>query len=125
MLLLNPAIQVLHHHAPEGGLREHKARVNTRAASRQRLFKHNLPTVSDIYLNRRFFSKGQVNEMLWISLLGTFSLKGSHWKKILKIIFGVFHLPRNICLIYKRKRIADKFLEKFPQIPELSPEDGV
>jgi len=79
MLVLNPEITVLHHHAPTGGLREHKARINTYAASRQQLFKHNLPTVSDIYLAKRYFSDRQVREMLWISVLGTFSLKGPLW----------------------------------------------
>jgi hypothetical protein len=36
-MVLNPEISVLHHHAPSGGLRTHRARVVTRASSRARL----------------------------------------------------------------------------------------
>ena len=122
MLVLNPDIQVLHHHAPVGGLRQHKARVNTRAESRQKLNKFNLSTTSDFYLAKRYYSKEQVKERNWINLLGTFSLKGSAWRKCLKMIIGIFYLPRNLWLIKKRSNSADLLLHDYPQIPSLCQE---
>ncbi len=119
LMVLDPLISILHHRAPIGGLREHNARVNTRGGSRSRIFEYNLPSVSDIYLAKRYFSDKQINEMLWIKILGTFSIVGPIWKRILKIIFGIVSLPRNLWLIYKRSKIADEMLEKFPQIPQL------
>lgn len=119
LLVLNPEIAVLHHHAPMGGLRDHKARVDTYAASRQRLFKRNLPTVSDLYLGKRYFSARQVNEMVWISLLGTFSLKGPLWKRLVKSIISLMCLPHSLWTIYQRSKAAEALLQDFPQIPSL------
>jgi len=123
MLVLNPEIQVLHHHAPMGGLREHKARVDTRAESRQEISKYNLPSVSDIYLVKRYYSKRQVKEKLWISVLSTFSLKGSLWKRLIKAFLGFVILPYTVWAINRRARFADEMLEKFPQIPRLLGKD--
>jgi len=119
MLVLNPDIQVLHHHAPMGGLREHKARVNTRASSRKKIFNRNLPSVSDMYLVKRYYSKRQVKEKLWISVLSTFSLEGSLWKRIFKGFFGFVVLPHTVWVLNQRARIADEMLNIFPQIPHL------
>jgi glycosyltransferase involved in cell wall biosynthesis len=119
LMVLNPDINVLHHHAPQGGLREHKARVDTYAASRKRLFKFILPTVSDIYLAKRYFTEDQVRERVWISLLGTFSIQGAWWKRILKILIAALFLPFNLLQIRRRTRAAEALLENYPQIPNL------
>lgn len=118
MMVLVPWIDVLHHHAPVGGLREHKARVDTYAASRRRIFKSNLPTISDIYLAKRYFTPPQVREMLWISVLGTFSIKGSGLKKLLKILVSLLSLPKNLWQVNTRRKIADKMLLTYPEIPQ-------
>ena len=119
LMVLNPDIQLLHHHAPVGGLREHKSRVNTYAAARRRIFKTNLPTVSDLYLAKRYFSTRQVREMGWISLLGTFSLKGSLWKRLAKVIIAAFLLPYHAWLLSKRAKAAEDLLEHYPIIPTI------
>lgn len=121
MMVLVPWIDVLHHHAPMGGLREHKARVDTYAASRSRIFKNNLPTISDIYLAKRYFTLSQVREMLWISVLGTFSIKGSGLKKLLKILVSLLSLPKNLWQVNTRRKIADKMLLTYPEIPQFDP----
>ena len=123
LLILNPEITVLHHHAPMGGLREHKARIDTYATSRNNIFKRNLPTVSDLYLAKRYFSDQQVKEMCWMSVLGTFSLKGSFPKRFAKIIVGFLSLPSSLRIILKRLKVACAMLEYFPQIPELSTDE--
>src|SRR5690606_7633204 len=84
LMVLNPGTSVLHHHAPMGGLREHKARIDTYAASRRHILKQVLPSVSDLYLNYRYFSSRQVRERIWIDLFGTFSMKGSPLQRLLK-----------------------------------------
>lgn len=121
MMVLVPWIDVLHHHAPLGGLREHKARVDTYAASRSRILKSNLPTISDIYLAKRYFTPSQVREMLWISVLGTFSVQGSIIKKLLKILVSLLSLPKNLWQVNTRRKMAEKMLLAYPEIPQFNP----
>lgn len=118
-LVLNPEIKVIHHHAPNGGLREHKARVITYASSRRSYIKRHLTSVSAFYLALRFFSKTQVNELLWLSLLGSFSRKGSYSQKGVKAILSLFLLPHTIYVLAHNKKLAEKMLKHFPQIPKL------
>ena len=122
MMILNPQIEVLHHHAPMGGLREHKARVNTYAASRSKVFSRVLPSVSDLYLSKRYFTPKQVRERLWIDILGTFRLKGPAWKRLLKVLVSTISLPANIHLVNKREEISHQMLTSYPQIPDLQNE---
>jgi glycosyltransferase involved in cell wall biosynthesis len=120
-MVLNPAVWVIHHHAPVGGLREHKARKSTYAASRKHLIKFNLPTISDIYLAKRYYSSKQVREMFWISVFGIFSIRGPWWKRILKVMIGITSLPIIILLMHKRNKKADQMLQRYPQILSLPP----
>ena len=124
LMVLNPHIQVLHHHAPQGGLRQHKARVSTYAAARRGIFAQNLPTVSDLYLALRYFSNRQVREMRWISLLGTFSLKGSLWKRLAKFLVALLSLPYHLWVLHRRQHAAREMLRDYPQIPQLLEEQG-
>lgn len=118
-MVLNPDIEILHHHAPQGGLRTHKARVNTHVASRKKINLRVLPSISDIYLSRRYFTPKQVHEMLWISVLGTFSLHGPRWKQALKVLVSFFALPNTLWQIQERNQAVDKMFLHFPQIPTL------
>jgi glycosyltransferase involved in cell wall biosynthesis len=120
-MVLNPAVWVIHHHAPIGGLREHKARKNTYAASRRQLFKFNLPTISDIYLAKRYYTPEQVREMFWISVFAIFSIRGPWWKRLLRIIVGIFCLPWVIWLMVQRNKKAAQMLQSYPQINPLTP----
>ncbi len=117
IMVLDPSICVLHHHAPMGGLREHKARVDTYAKSRTSVSHFNLLTVSDLYLAKRYFTPSQVRERTFINLLGTFSLHGSSWRKFAKAWVALFSLPKNLHTLNKRGRVADQWLQTYPQIP--------
>jgi len=123
-MILNPDIAVLHHHAPQGGLRAQKARVHTYAASRKKITLRVLPSISDIYLSRRYFTAPQVREMLWISVLGTFSLHGPRWKQALKVLISAFALPNTFWQIHTRNRAVDGMFRQFPQIPNLEDYNG-
>jgi glycosyltransferase involved in cell wall biosynthesis len=119
-MILNPEISVLHHHAPAGGLRVHKARVVTYASSRQSLIQRHLPSKTEIYLAKRYFTPRQVREHLWMGALGTFSVRGPWWRRGLKILISFLLLPHTWWQIKAREREADQMLQVYPQIPVLS-----
>lgn len=121
LMVLNPDISVLHHHAPLGGLRVHKARVVTFASSRQKLTQRQLPSNTEIYLARRYFSPRQVREMLWIRSLGTLAGQGSRARRLLKFTVSLVYLPHTLCRLYKTYRESTKMLQQFPQVPALRP----
>ena len=118
-MVLNPEISVLHHHAPRGGLRTHRARVVTYSSSRSRLFHRHLPSTSEIYLDRRYFTSRQVVEGLWSRALGTLSVRGSYAKKLLKVLVGLISAPHTLWQIRRRYRQATDLLQRYPQIPSL------
>jgi glycosyltransferase involved in cell wall biosynthesis len=118
-MVLNPDISVLHHHAPQGGLRIHKARVFTYADSRKRITRRVLPSISVIYLSRRYFTARQVREMLWISVLGTFSLHGPPWRKLLKALISAVVLPDTLLRIRVNDGKAKRLMATPARIPEL------
>ena len=119
LMVLNPEISVLHHHAPVGGLRVHKARVITYASSRSRLGQRHLPSKSEIYLAKRYFKDRQVREDLWLRAFGTFSLRGSWLRQVMKGIVGAVLFPHTWITIKAREREAEQMLQEYPQIPTL------
>ena len=120
LMVLNPGISVVHHHAPSGGLRIHKARVITYASSRKRLTHRHLPATTEIYLARRYFTPRQVREMLWLSAAGTFSVRGGRGRKLAKSAMSLILLPHSLWEIRSRNRVAADMLTRFPQIPPLT-----
>lgn len=118
-MILNPWISVLHHHAPSGGLRKHKARTVTYAQSRQRIFARALASVSDIYLAGRYFPAAQVREMLWQTVLGTFSVRGGLGRRVAKALVSLACLPQSILELKKRHGRAVAMSAEFPKIPQL------
>lgn len=119
-MILNPEISLLHHHAPAGGLRAHKARVITYASSRKSLIQRHLPSKTEIYLAKRYFTPRQVRESLWQRVLGTFSLRGPWWRRGLKILISFLLLPHTWWQIKVLERQADQMLQVYPQIPTLA-----
>lgn len=119
IMMLNSEIAVLHHRAPRGGLRTHKARVMTYAGSRKSLFQRHLPSVTEIYLAKRYFTPRQVREMILLRVLGTFSLRGNSFMKIIKCLISAVCLPHTLWQLYRKYREAEQMLKEFPQIPKL------
>ncbi len=120
LMVLNPAISVFHHHAPRGGLRTHKARAITYASSRKYITHRHLPSVTEIYLAKRYFTPRQVREALWLRVLGTFSLRGSWWKRMLKVGYSTIMLPHTLWDIRRRVKRAENLLrEGYPKIEYL------
>ena len=119
-MVLNPEISVLHHHAPSGGLRTHGARVVTRASSRSRLTQRHLPSVTEIYLSKRYFSARQVREALWHRALGTLRGDGPPAWRMAKMAVGLALLPHTVLHIRKTVARAEAMLADFPRIETLS-----
>jgi len=119
VLLLNPAIRVLHYHAPRGGLRAYGARVVTYAMSRQSVWKRRLPSASEIYYLKRYFTPRQVRESLWLMAFGTFAIRGSLWKKVGKVVIAGLQFPSTLFRIRRAVRRAEDLARAFPEIPKL------
>jgi glycosyltransferase involved in cell wall biosynthesis len=119
LMLLNPAIDVLHHHAPRGGLRTHKARVITYASSRASLVQRHLPSATEIYLSQRYFSPRQVRETFWLAVFSSFVLTGPLWRRILKALICFLLLPDTILRLWQKNRQAEQLGRLHPTIPNL------
>jgi hypothetical protein len=119
LMILNPDIGVLHHHAPRGGLRVHKARVITYASSRHSLLQRRLLSATEIYLAQRYFSARQVAEMIWINILATFSIRGRMSSRLLKILASGLLMPDTLRKIWANRAAAQHMLLEYPQIPAL------
>jgi glycosyltransferase involved in cell wall biosynthesis len=121
LMVRNPDASVLHHRAPRGGLRRHGARVITYASSRTRVGHRRLPETTELYFAHRYFSPDQVREALWLTAIGTFSIRGSLVRKALKLTIGVLYLPLTVLRLRRASRDAVRMMRRFPQIP-LMPE---
>lgn len=123
LMITDPGISILHHHAPQGGLREHKARVVTRAASRRSVRLRVITSVSDIYLAKRYFTTAQVKEMLWINVFSMFTMEGSIFRKLIRIALNLVTLPVTILKLNANEKRAETMLKEYPQIPLLHDAD--
>lgn len=92
-LVYDPDVEVFHHHAPVGGLRTHGARTTTRASARRSLTERNLPSVTELYLGRKYFTDGQRAEGRRIALLSVLSGEGSSWRRIQRAVVQLVLLP--------------------------------
>ncbi len=119
LIVLNPGIPVLHHRAPRGGLRAHRARVVTYASSRTQLWHRHIPSATEVYLARRYFSAEQVREMLWLRALGTLSIRGPWFLKLAKIGVGLVLLPNTLLRLAQRYEQAVQMSKRYPEIPTL------
>ncbi len=121
-MILQPALSVLHHRASRGGLRVHKARRVTRSSSRTKLFHRHLPSVTEIYLMKRYFRPSQVHEALLVRKLGTFVSEGGKVRRILKTLIGIFCYLHTVSEVRRREAAAERMLAGFPRIPRLHSE---
>ena len=120
-MVLDQSIAVMHHHAAEGGLRVHRARVITYRMSREMLTQRHLPHISEIYLASRHFTPRQQRENLWLRTMGTLSGRGSTTRRFIKAMVGSVMLPDTIRQTQLRQRKAKEWLNSFPQIDKLEP----
>ncbi len=121
LLALNPTASVVHLHAPRGGLRQHKARVVTRSASRASIWGRQFLAPTEAYLWCRYFSPAQVREALLIRTLGT--LRGSHTgaQRVARIAAMILLLPFTWRKNFANLTIGREKLVDYPHIPNYTP----
>lgn len=110
---------LLHHHAPRGGLRVHGARKITAKQSRQTLLRRNIPSVTEIYLARRYFTPLQVRSYHRIMLFSTLRGGGCGPRRIVKVLLHTLLLPVTGLQLILRDGQAKKMFNHFPQVPGL------
>ena len=120
LLRLNPAAQVLHLHAPRGGLRQHQARGITRANSRASLAQRHLLAPTEGYLWSRYFTRRQVGEALLIRTLSSIRGEGSRWRRWGRLLLMVPLLPYSYYQNYQRLKQGQRMLQQHPTIPDLN-----
>ena len=121
LLRFDPEVRLIHHHAPQGGLRTHGARVVTRASSRRSLTERNLTTPTEVYLGRKYFSDEQTAEARAISVLSLFGYDGAFGRRLLRAIVQLVLLPDSIHKMHEHNRVADAMLRDRVATPELPP----
>jgi len=118
LLMFVPSAAVLHHHAPHGGLRVHRARIHTYALSRTRLLHRRLPAPSELYRSRRYFTALQAREQLWQALAGTFASRGTAGYRVAKFLASGVLLPDTAQKLWKAWKESSALLRNYPQIEE-------
>lgn len=113
------SIDLLHHHAPRGGLRVHGARKVTARQSRQALFHRNIPSVTEFYLARRYFTPKQVRNYRLIMLFASMRSRGHGLRRLVKGILNSFLLPVTYIQLLQQDGQAKKLFSRFPQVPGL------
>ncbi len=121
LLALNPAASVVHLHAPRGGLRQHRARVVTRGASRASLWSRQLLAPTEAYLWSRYFRPDQVDEALRIRTIGTLRGSGSRGRRLLRAGAMLLLLPDTARQNRARLAQGRAMLNDFPVIPAYDP----
>lgn len=119
LMRMDPSISVVHHHAPRGGLRSHRARVHTYASSRLRLRTKHLPSETELYLALRYFEPPNARERLLHAAFGTLITHQRRWdSRIAKSIYGSLTMPSTLWTLWRSLSQARRLLERFPQIPQ-------
>jgi GT2 family glycosyltransferase len=123
LAVLDPSIVVLHHHAPAGGLRTHKARKITYASSQRSLTQRHLPSPTEIYLGLRYPSSEQVREALWIRTMQTFRARGGPVRRLARMAIAAAQFPSTLWRIRANVCQADAMLKEYPRIGRFAGED--
>lgn len=119
-LMLNPDASVIHYHAPQGGLRQHKARKITRGGSKNTIRQRQLLEITEAYLWLRYFSPEQTREALLIRTLSTLRGSGNRWQRLVRLVYMLLWLPDTFQQNKKRLKLAEKLKSSYPKIPLLN-----
>jgi len=106
----NNQLRIVHLRASRGGLRKHNVRKITFSSSRNSLFQRRFLHHSEIYLNLKHFTKEQVKKLVLLNIRGTFIVKGSFFKKSIKIILGALLILHSISTIYVSIKRAQRMI---------------
>ena len=97
--------------------RSHGQRVITRNLSKKNISTFHLPSFSEIYLGKRYFSLDQEKESNAIRTLSMLSIDGGFFKKILKMVVFVFNSKKINKELLEIEANASILLDEYPKIP--------
>jgi glycosyltransferase involved in cell wall biosynthesis len=117
LMISDHNIYILHHRAPMGGLRTHKARVITNNMAKRSIFKYHFPTASEFYITLRYFDKFNYLNYRAMRTLSLFMMRGKIYQRISKIIFSAFLYPYLSKRVKRMASNAGEMMKEYPQIP--------
>ncbi len=124
-MALDPTITVLHHHAPRGGLRVHRARTTTYGGSRRTILGRQRLSPTQLYLWRRYFSAEQCHEAELLHLAGVVSGTGSPAHRAARSVVQLALLPDTVRRLGRARRAAVDLGRRFPSIPHRPEREAV
>lgn len=123
-LVLDPDIDVIHHRAPRGGLRQIGERKTTFTGSRASLVERQKLSPTEVYLARRYFTEQQAREMVRLRFLGGFSSSGGALRRVARIVVQSVLAPSTKRQHAEAWERATRLLVEYPQIEWLPSADG-
>lgn len=110
LMIFNPSATIHHHRAPVGGLRAHKARVVTNFMAKNSITKFVVPTSSELYLVKKYFTNKQFKNFVRIKYFNQLMVNGSIFRKIAKLFVFAFKYPAISKQYHKNLQAAEKAL---------------
>lgn len=101
LMVFDSSAVILHHRAPSGGLRTHNARVITNHIAKNSITKIAVPTSSEIYLAKKYYSPLQYKSYIRIKYLNQLLINGGVFRKLL----------RGLVFIYKFSELVKSYKE--------------
>ncbi|MFZ1809264.1 MAG: glycosyltransferase family A protein [Cyclobacteriaceae bacterium] len=111
LMIYDKGCTILHHRAPSGGLRTHKARVHTWSKSKSDLFLILLPTFSEFYLMRKYYNEAQVKEELATRMFSLFFIHGAWAKRVFRLLVVIIKYPYIKYQMHKRNKWSKRKLK--------------
>ena len=116
-MIMDPRIDVVHHHAPSGGLRVHRARAITYGGARGTITVRQPLSPTNIYLWRRYFSPDQVRRGVRLHLFSGLFGTGPSWRRAARLIVQAASLPLARRELRGAQAKADAIFAANPRIP--------
>ena len=118
-MAFDPTIKVLHHHAPRGGLRVHRARTVTYGGSRRTLLGRQRLSPTQMYLWRRYFTASQCREAELLHLAGVLNGSGGRVQRLARAVIQLVLLPGTVRAMNRSRQRAAQLAARYPDIPHV------
>ncbi|WP_276133190.1 glycosyltransferase family 2 protein [Polluticoccus soli] len=114
LMVFDSSAVILHHRAPSGGLRTHNARVITNHIAKNSITKIAVPTSSEIYLAKKYYSTLQYKSYIRIKYLNQLLINGSVFRRLLRGLVFVYKLPALVRSYKENYSSAEQALAELP-----------
>jgi hypothetical protein len=93
IMMFDSSAIILHHRAPSGGLRTHNARVITNHMAKRSITRIAVPTSSEIYLAKKYYTQQQYKSYIRIKYLNQLLITGGFFRRLLRGLVFTYKLP--------------------------------